>query len=206
MYREDVQAVGPLDQLHRGGVTRVDLKRIDGFPLQDDIDPVDAHKAKLSSDGLNDLSYVVDEIGPLGLSRPYRSEDASAVAKAVGAERFPADQLLGDTQQAHIPTIGSKHRAAWQAVLQILLKKKIGFKTVFRRVNGDSVSAPASPRFAQPDGVGIGANGRRVKGDLRGRNAGPRKKSEESGRVSHRAQHIGTVTQDRLAAGYPYPV
>jgi hypothetical protein len=147
MYLEDIQAIGPFDQLHRGGIAWVDFDRIDSLTLQDEIDPIDTHKMKLSGNGGNDLAYATHEITPFGLPGPYGPEDAPAVAKIVRPELCPANKLLGYTQQARIPTIRSEHRATWQAV-QVLLKKTISLKAISRQVNGDPMATPASQRFA----------------------------------------------------------
>lgn len=147
MYLEDIQAIGPFDQLHRGGIAWINLKWIDGLTLQDEIDSIDAHKMKLSGNGSNDLAYATHEIAPFGLPRPHGPEDAPAVTKTVRPELCPANKLLGDTQQTRIPTIRSEHCATWQAV-QVLLKKIISLKAISRQVNGDPMATPASQRFA----------------------------------------------------------
>src|SRR5574337_465477 len=141
MYREDVQVIGPFDQLHRGSIARIDLKRIDDLILQDEIDPIDAHKVKLPGYGRNDQSYAIDKVAPFGLPGPQGPEDAPAVAKTFRPELCPANKLLGDTQQTRIPTIRSEHRATRQAV-QVLLKKKTILKVIPWQVKSDPMAAP----------------------------------------------------------------
>lgn len=147
MYLKDVQVIGLFNQLHRGSIARIDLKRIDDLTLQDEIDPIDTHKMELPGNGRNDLSYAIDKVAPFGLPGPQGSEDAPAVAKTVRPELCPANKLLGDTQQTRIPTIRSEHRATRQAI-QVLLKEKTSLKAIPGRVNGDPMAAPASQRFA----------------------------------------------------------
>src|SRR5574337_1449290 len=86
MGLEDVQAIGPFDQFHRGSIAWIDLKRIDGLIPQDKIDSIDAYKVKLPSDSTNDLSQALDQVAPFGLPSPHRPEDTPTVAKAVRSE------------------------------------------------------------------------------------------------------------------------
>src|SRR6476659_6160639 len=109
MHAKDREPVGPFDQLHGSGVTRVELDGKRDTLAGDEVDTVQTDQTQ---PGCNHGGDSIRQLQDLGLAAEQpelrSSEDTSAVAKPPGPKSRVPNQLAGEAQDPGIGPIGSK--------------------------------------------------------------------------------------------------
>src|SRR6185312_6478366 len=137
-------------KLHRGGVARIDLRQERRAVPRNEVDPVDSHKAELSSEQVGDAARGVEHRVGFGKRRragPH--EDAAAVREAGGAELGFTHELPAERKRHGVPAVGDEDEGA-RDTANVLLQEVAAAQYVAAVPARDAVAPAGREGLGEP--------------------------------------------------------